>query len=81
MKFITSRFDIHSLVKILAAALLAASIGAFISGCEQKGPAQEAGESIDDAVEEAGDKLEDAKDKAGDKVEEWKKDAEKNNNS
>ncbi|HLR87964.1 MAG TPA: hypothetical protein VK064_08835 [Wenzhouxiangella sp.] len=81
MKFITSRFDSHSLMKILAAAVFAAGVGVFISGCEQKGPAQEAGESIDDAVEEAGDKLEDARDKAGDKVEEWKKDAEKDNNS
>lgn len=36
-----------------------------LSACEQKGPAERAGERIDNAVENAGDKIEDATDDAG----------------
>jgi hypothetical protein len=31
-------------------------------GCQESGPAEEAGEAIDDAVEDAGDAIEDATD-------------------
>lgn len=41
-----------------------------LSGCEEKGPAEKAGEEIDDAVEDVGDKAEDVMDKAEDKVDE-----------
>lgn len=34
-----------------------------ISACREKGPAEKAGEKVDDAVSKAGDKLEDAGDK------------------
>jgi hypothetical protein len=37
-----------------------------LSACEREGPAERAGEAVDDAVEEAGDALEEA----GDAVEE-----------
>ena len=40
-----------------------------LASCE-KGPAEKAGERIDNAAENAGDKIEDATDKAGDKLEE-----------
>lgn len=45
--------------------VLGGSAAATLSGCEKKGPAEKAGEKVDDALEEAGDKIEDA----GDKVE------------
>lgn len=35
--------------------------GAFLTGCDQ-GPAEEAGEEIDDAADDAGDAIEDATD-------------------
>lgn len=40
-----------------------------VIACE-KGPAEKAGEKIDNATEKMGNKIEDAKDKAGDKLEE-----------
>lgn len=53
-------------------ALLAASVF-FLAGCQDKGPAQEAGESVDDAVSEVQDALDGqgpAED-AGETVDEW----------
>jgi len=40
-----------------------------LAACE-KGPAEKAGEKIDNAAEKAGDKIEDATDNASDKLEE-----------
>ncbi|WP_047539841.1 hypothetical protein [Methylotenera versatilis] len=51
----------------IAALTLLFALG--LSACE-KGPAETAGEKIDNAVENAGDKIEDATDNAGDKLEE-----------
>ena len=42
---------------------LALSGGMLLTGCDEQGPAEEAGEEIDEAVEEAGDKVEEAADK------------------
>ncbi|WP_036187657.1 hypothetical protein [Marinimicrobium agarilyticum] len=42
--------------------------GAFLTACDQ-GPAEEAGENIDEAAEEAGDAMDDAADEAEDAVE------------
>lgn len=50
----------------LFALLFALGGGAMLTGCEDQGPAEEAGEEIDEAVEDAGDAIEDA----GDEVEE-----------
>lgn len=50
----------------LAALLLAAPLA--LTACDNKGPAERAGEKIDDAAEKAGEKLEDAREKAGDAV-------------
>lgn len=49
----------------LFALLFALGGGAVLTGCEEKGPAEKAGEEIDEAVEDAGDAIEDA----GDNVE------------
>ncbi|WP_024461158.1 hypothetical protein [Marinimicrobium sp. LS-A18] len=56
-------------VRSLALAMfLVLSGGAFLTGCDQ-GPAEEAGEKIDDAVDDAGDAMDDAADEAEDAVE------------
>ncbi|MCR4347692.1 MAG: hypothetical protein NUV55_10905 [Sulfuricaulis sp.] len=60
-------------LSIFSASLL---IAAGISACEQKGPAEKAGEKIDQTVEKAQEKIEDATkpegpmEKAGKKVDE-----------
>jgi hypothetical protein len=41
----------------------------MLSGCEKEGPAEQAGENIDDAVEEMQDNVEDTRDKAMEKME------------
>lgn len=49
----------------------AASLGAValpMVGCEDAGPAEEAGEAIDDAVDDTADALDDAADDVGDAV-------------
>lgn len=51
---------------ILLAALF---LGAGVTGCEQDGPMEEAGEEIDNAVDDAGDELEDAADEVEDEIE------------
>lgn len=57
-------------VRSLALALfLVLSGGAFLTACDNQGPAEEAGENIDDAVEDAGDSMEDAGDEVEDTVE------------
>ncbi|HET8532296.1 MAG TPA: hypothetical protein VFO08_14180 [Methylomirabilota bacterium] len=45
----------------------------LLVACEQKGPAEKAGEKVDKAVEQAGKAME----KAGDKIEEKAKEADK----
>ncbi|HYN54113.1 MAG TPA: hypothetical protein VES38_05360 [Methylotenera sp.] len=40
-----------------------------LAACEKQGPAERAGEKMDNAAEKMGDKIEDATDKAGDKLE------------
>jgi hypothetical protein len=49
----------------LAQAVFVMSLAFGLGACEKDGPAERAGENIDNAVEEAGDKLE----HAGDEVE------------
>ncbi|MDT8409278.1 MAG: hypothetical protein RQ741_06740 [Wenzhouxiangellaceae bacterium] len=50
------------LTSALFALLFALGGGAVLTGCEDKGPAEEVGEKIDEAAKEAGDKIEDAVD-------------------
>lgn len=52
----------------LTIASLALLFAFGLTACE-KGPAEKAGEKIDNAAENAGDKIENATDKAGDKLE------------
>lgn len=53
----------------LFALLFAFGGGAMLTGCEEQGPAEEAGEEIDEAVEDAGDEIDEAAEEAGDAVE------------
>lgn len=58
--------DVNDGVSTLRAMLLGlmVAVGALtLVACEQQGPAEEAGENLDDAVEAAGDKMQDAADK------------------
>lgn len=41
-----------------------------LAACEKKGPAEAAGEKIDNAAEKAGEKIDHAADKAGEKLNE-----------
>jgi len=56
-------------VQIVSAALLASALLITMPGCE-KGPAQKAGKSIDNAVDHTGDQIE----KAGDAIRDTAKD-------
>lgn len=53
----------------LSIVVLALLMAVGLAACE-KGPAEKAGEKIDNAAETLGDKIESATDKAGDKLEE-----------
>ena len=46
----------------MKAILLALAAAFVLSACDNEGPAERAGEKLDNAVENAGDKLEDATD-------------------
>lgn len=52
----------------ILALLFALGGGAVLTGCEDQGPAEEAGEEIDEAVEDAGDAMEDAGDDVEDET-------------
>lgn len=52
------------LVQMASAALVASALFVALPGCEKQGPAEQAGESIDNATEKAGDQIE----KAGDAI-------------
>lgn len=52
------------LVQIASAVLVLSALLIALPGCEQQGPAERAGENIDNAVEETGDQIE----KAGDAI-------------
>lgn len=52
----------------LSIAALTLLMGLGLAACE-KGPAEKAGEKMDNAAENIGDKIEDATDNAGDKLE------------
>ena len=55
--------------RLAAASLLATSAGfaGFAIGCDD-GPAEEAGEAIDDAADDAGDAIDDAADEVDDAI-------------
>jgi hypothetical protein len=45
------------------------ALGALASGCEKEGPAEQAGEKLDEAVEQIGDDIDDAVDEVEEKLE------------
>ncbi|ADE14740.1 conserved hypothetical protein [Nitrosococcus halophilus Nc 4] len=49
--------------KIITIALLLTG-SVFLNGCEQEGPAESAGEKVDETMEEAGEKMEEAGERA-----------------
>jgi hypothetical protein len=51
-------------------AILAGFVLGGVSGCEREGPAERAGEAIDEAIEDAGEAIEDAGEAIEDKQEE-----------
>lgn len=68
MKMHAMNEGVSTLRSILLGLALAAGSLALVA-CEQQGPAEEAGENLDEAVEEAGDKMEDAADEAEEETE------------
>ncbi len=52
----------------IAAAIVLSFVAAGLTACEKKGPAEKAGESIDNAAKKVGDKMEEAGDKIKDAV-------------
>ncbi|MFO7963113.1 MAG: hypothetical protein R6U50_04260 [Desulfobacterales bacterium] len=59
-KIFEGRF-INIVKSLMAAFLVFVSIG--LSSCEREGPAERAGEEIDESIEEFGDEVEDATDR------------------
>lgn len=55
---------------LLLLVLLAGSATIGLSGCEEQGPAEEAGEQIDESAEETGESLDDAQDEMEEEAEE-----------
>jgi outer membrane lipoprotein-sorting protein len=49
--------------KMIVLISLLAFLGIGALGCEQKGPAEKAGEKVDEAAEQAGEKMEEAGEK------------------
>lgn len=47
-------------IQIVSTLLVASALLVALPGCEQQGPAEKAGESIDDAAESAGEQIEKA---------------------
>jgi len=46
------------LFKSVYSALIAGALLVTLAGCEQKGPAERAGEKVDNAIEKVGEKIE-----------------------
>lgn len=64
------RLMIRRLTRISLTALIAGVFAIGISACENEGPAEKAGERVDEAIEETGDTMEEAAEEAGDELEE-----------
>lgn len=52
----------RSIVNLLFVLILAVGAMAVVPGCREEGPAEQAGEAVDEAVEDVGDAVEDATD-------------------
>lgn len=58
------------MIKRFSSAALAAFLALAVFGCEEEGPAERAGERLDDALSEAQDRFEDARDEIEEGAEE-----------
>lgn len=58
------------IIKKLFLVLITAFFIIGLSGCPEEGPAERAGEKIDEAVQDAGEKAEETGEKAGEAMEE-----------
>ncbi|WP_376692444.1 hypothetical protein [Wenzhouxiangella sp. EGI_FJ10409] len=56
------------IISVLFALLFALGGSAILTGCEDQGPAEKAGEEIDEAIDDAGDAIEDAGDDVEDEA-------------
>ncbi|NEZ03118.1 hypothetical protein G4Y73_03010 [Wenzhouxiangella sp. XN201] len=56
------------ILSALFALLFALGGSAMLTGCEDQGPAEEAGEEIDEAIDDTGDAIEDAGDDIDDET-------------
>ncbi len=57
----TDNVFFRMLSRTLLLAFVIGSLG-MVSACEEQGPAEEAGEQIDESIEEAGDEIEESTD-------------------
>ena len=65
-----NKMMLRKMQKVLFIALLLFPLAGGWVACDKEGPAEKAGEKIDEAVDEAGDKMEQAGEKVDDAVEE-----------
>ena len=59
-----------SILKKIILVLFSCMIIVSFAACKKQGPAERAGEKIDEAVEKAGEKIKESTEKAGNKIEE-----------
>ncbi|WP_052719244.1 hypothetical protein [Halomonas sp. HG01] len=60
----------QSMLRKIALASFIGMAAFGLAACEEEGPAEQAGENIDETMEEAGESMDDAVDQAGESVEE-----------
>ena len=60
---------IQKLAKVSSIAIISGFLGTGLAACEQKGPAERAGEQVDDALDEAKEAIGDAAEEGADRVE------------
>lgn len=58
------------LLRTFALSLLVGMMALGLAACEEEGPAEQAGESVDEAMDETGENVDEAMDEAGESVEE-----------
>ena len=66
---LTNKYEDKKMLKKLLSAVCVSLMVMGLVACDKQGPAERAGEKMDNAAERAGDKIENATDKAGEKME------------
>jgi len=61
---------LQRITKVFAIALIIGFFGVGLTACENEGPAEEAGEEVDEAFEETGDAIDETADEAEDAADE-----------